>query len=127
MLRTAQLCLAASLLACSLPHAIALAEPVEEGRLLAEKHCAHCHAIGPEGKSRVRQATPFRDFSLKWPADKLEKTVFKRMVMGAHPRVPQSVGEPAEFAKLIGYIRSLSAVPGKQALDGRRAWSGGAP
>jgi mono/diheme cytochrome c family protein len=123
MLRTARLCLAASLLALA-PCATALGEPVEEGRLLAEKHCAHCHAIGPEGKSRVRQATPFRDFSLKWPADKLEKTVFKRMVMGAHPRVPQSVGEPAEFAKLIGYIRSLSVVPGKQALDGRGALSG---
>ncbi len=109
-------CLAAALAACIIPVDVAHSEPIEDGRQLAQKHCAHCHAIAADDRSRVRQATPFREFPLKWPAAELEKTVFKRMVMGAHPRLPQSVGEPAEFAKLIGYIRSLSTVPGKQAF-----------
>ncbi len=83
--------------------------------MLAQKYCARCHATGPQGGSPRWGATPFREFPLKWRGEELNRNVFKRMVMGAHPRVPDSVGDPNEFAKIIAYIKTLQPESGKHA------------
>lgn len=105
----------AILAAATLAASAAKAQSVEEGEALSRKYCSHCHAIGKEGESRLPQATPFRLFPQKWAGNELSRNVFRRMVMGAHPRIPKSVGDPNEFAKIIAYIRTLAPEPRKQA------------
>lgn len=46
-------------------------ERSERGRILLEKHCAHCHAIGRTGGSPLPSAPPFRRIGERVDMDEL--------------------------------------------------------
>jgi cytochrome c len=79
----------------------------QDGIIAAQKGCAFCHAVGAPGESRVHTATPFREFSAKWKGEELARAVAVKVSIPPHPKLPQSVIEPGNLAKIIAYIKSL--------------------
>jgi mono/diheme cytochrome c family protein len=85
------------------------AQDAVKGQRLAQTYCSRCHAIYRDGVSPRSLATPFREFPGRWRPDALGGRVFKRMLMGRHPRMPVSVSDPDEFAHIIAYIKTLDS------------------
>ena len=81
-------------------------EGVEEGRALAQKLCAKCHAIGPIGDSPFEDAPPFRTMGKQWPIDSLAEAFAEGIVVG-HPAMPQFQFEPDQIGALLNYMSSL--------------------
>jgi len=57
---------------------------------------------------------PFREFPNQWPRAALSRQIFKRMLMGRHPRMPASLSNPDEFAHIIAYIKTLAKPEGSR-------------
>jgi len=79
------------------------------GRQLVEKNCQRCHAIGPEDKSNLPLAPPFRDIVKRWPADNLAEA-FAEGVEVTHAGVeqmPEFRFEPDQIDNLIAYLNTL--------------------
>lgn len=105
MKRTILPLLAAAMFASGIGSATAQ-DPVEEGRVFAEKNCAKCHAIGKEGESRLPVAPPFRTLHEKYPVENLEEALAEGIVT-AHPAMPVFQLEPPQVEALIEYLNSL--------------------
>lgn len=76
------------------------------GRKIAERLCARCHAIGPEGESPFAGASPFRTFKEKWPLENLEESLAEGIVVG-HEAMPEFQLTPEQIGDLIAYLESL--------------------
>lgn len=63
---------------------IAQIAPSERGQVIAEKHCARCHAIGSAGNSPMGLAPPFLDLSQRYPIETLAEALAEGIVTG-HP------------------------------------------
>lgn len=82
------------------------ASGLDEGRRLAEIHCATCHAIGAEGESRHPQAPPFRTLSRDYPVNALEEAFAEGILVG-HPDMPEFRLEPEQIEALLAYLQSI--------------------
>lgn len=82
------------------------AEAVAAGEALAQERCANCHAIGPEGKSRLPIAPEFRTLAEKYPVASLQEALAEGIVTG-HPQMPQFQFEPEQVDALIAFIESV--------------------
>ena len=78
-----------------------------EGRALAEKLCARCHAVGRDDKSALPIAPPFRGFASKWPLESLEEALAEGIVTG-HPEMPAFQFEPEQITALIEHLYAIS-------------------
>lgn len=81
-------------------------EGVEEGRAMAQKLCARCHAIGLKGDSPFEDAPPFRTMGKQWPIDSLAEAFAEGIVVG-HPSMPPFQFEPDQIGALLNYMSSL--------------------
>jgi mono/diheme cytochrome c family protein len=80
---------------------------IAAGRQIAERLCAHCHAIGVDGKSAHPDAPPFREIAAKGNVENLEEALGEGIVVG-HPDMPQFEFKPQDVGALIDYLKSLS-------------------
>lgn len=81
-------------------------EAISEGKALAERRCARCHAIGADGDSPFAPAPPFRTFAEKWPIDSLAEAFAEGIVVG-HPAMPEFQFDVDEIDVLLVYLESL--------------------
>lgn len=86
------------------------ADPVARGKLLVETRCAACHAVGPEGESRVSPAPPFRTLSQRYPVANLQEA-FAEGISTGHPQMPQIALEAEQVKDLIAYLESVQMPP----------------
>lgn len=82
------------------------AELTEQGRLLLEKNCSRCHAIGLADTSQNAQAPPFRNVITRYPADDLAEALAEG-IMTRHSEMPEFVFAPDEIEAIIDYLNSL--------------------
>jgi mono/diheme cytochrome c family protein len=85
-----------------------LAQSVAEGRRLAEKYCASCHAIDRAGDSRHATAPAFHTLSERYPVTALEEA-FAEGVMVGHPAMPEFNFGEEELDALLDYVQSLQS------------------
>jgi len=78
-----------------------------EGRVLAQKHCARCHAVDRDDQSTLPVAPPLRSFASKWPLESLEEALAEGIVTG-HPDMPVFQFKPPQIAALIEYLHEIS-------------------
>lgn len=80
--------------------------PVEVGELIADSHCARCHAVGRTGDSPHPDAKPFRRLSENYPVGDLAESFAEGIIVG-HPDMPMFVLGPHEIDALIAYLESI--------------------
>ncbi|WP_300393655.1 cytochrome c [Henriciella sp.] len=119
-MRLATILLTAALCACSGP---ANDEPeattgdvtetglVAQGRQIAEKNCAECHALDATSDSTHEQAPPFRTLSQRYPIDSLQEALAEGIVVG-HEDMPEFSFDPDDIDALIAFIESIQTEDG---------------
>jgi mono/diheme cytochrome c family protein len=80
---------------------------IKAGHEIAERFCARCHAIGPEGSSPHKSAPPFRAIVAKGNVQNLEEALGEGIIVG-HPDMPQFQFKPQDVGALVAYLKSLS-------------------
>lgn len=96
-------------------HAQSGAEAINQGRAIAQKFCARCHAIdagdrtksGAASVSPHREAPPFRIIASKYPLENLEEAFAEGIAVG-HADMPEFQLEPNEIGALLSYMDSIS-------------------
>ncbi|WP_428642007.1 c-type cytochrome [Roseibium sp.] len=76
------------------------------GRVLAETHCAACHAVGTDDISAQDNAPAFRDLSARYPLESLEESLAEGIVT-AHENMPELSFEPDDIDAFLGYLTSI--------------------
>lgn len=79
---------------------------IENGRVIAESRCAHCHAVGYGDKSRISAAPAFRELGKKWPLGNLAEALAEGIVVG-HPAMPAFAFTPAEIDDFLGWLDAI--------------------
>jgi mono/diheme cytochrome c family protein len=85
-----------------------LASKIEEGRHVASRECASCHAIDRLSSSRNASAPPLRDVLGANALAFLPFRLTDAMRVG-HREMPQFDFDPPTADALVAYIQSLSA------------------
>ena len=85
-----------------------LAQPAVDGREIAQRNCSRCHAIGPNGDSRVKNAPPFRDLSDIADMDDLVNALHDGL-LADHPVMPKMQLTQKEITALAAYLRDIQA------------------
>ncbi len=85
----------------------------DKGRVLVEKNCSRCHAIGKEGDSTHPEAPPFRTLSSRYPIEDLAEALAEGIVSG-HPDMPIFVFSPTDVQAIIDYLKSIQDQPSPQ-------------
>lgn len=80
------------------------------GRLIAQRECGGCHAVGLRGDSPLADAPRFRDLRRKVSRDQLALKLIDRLLIG-HPRMPRLRLDPDETSNLLDYWESLPLPP----------------
>jgi mono/diheme cytochrome c family protein len=94
---------------------------IEDGRAIAEMHCASCHAIGTSGESPDPKAPWFRSVLSRYDVNVLETELILGMRV-AHEPMPQFQFEPGGATALIAYLRSVQTrAPGLALVEQRCA------
>ena len=75
---------------------------LNRGRMIAERECARCHAVGRTGQSPHAKAPPFRELTKRYPVEHLVEGI----VVG-HGDMPEFLFEPDDVEALLAYIASL--------------------
>jgi mono/diheme cytochrome c family protein len=78
----------------------------DRGRHVAERDCAACHAVGPQGRSPNGGAPPFRELSLRYNPISLEAALH-RLARQGHFEMPRGRVSDADAEDLAAYIGSL--------------------
>lgn len=81
-------------------------DPMEHGRQLAEKLCAHCHATGKSQRSPLAGAPPFRQLEPRVDYDELRQRLQDGIVAG-HPAMPSFVLSADEARAMVIYLRAI--------------------
>jgi cytochrome c len=83
--------------------------PPEEtfGKVLVQKNCAACHAIGHSDRSKHPAAPPFTQIFKRYLASVLAEALAEGLSTG-HPDMPEFTFGPRETAAIIRYFESLS-------------------
>ncbi|MGR9105807.1 MAG: c-type cytochrome [Gammaproteobacteria bacterium] len=79
-----------------------------EGKALAQRNCASCHAIGSDDQSAHPGAPPFRTLSARYPVSDLQEALAEGIVTG-HPDMPEFEFAPEEVDALISYLQSIQS------------------
>tara|TARA_R110002110_G_scaffold58355_9_gene165906 strand:+ start:2987 stop:3331 length:345 start_codon:yes stop_codon:yes gene_type:complete len=79
---------------------------LEAGQTLAESRCAHCHAVGRDGKSPVAAAPAFRHLGRKWPVENLAEALAEGIVVG-HPAMPAIAFSPTEIDDFLAWLQVI--------------------
>ena len=87
------------------PH-LAAAQDIDRGKMLAEEHCARCHAVGLSGTSPREPAPAFRILAQRYPVDTLWEALAEGIVTG-HPDMPEFIWSPKDIDDILGYITSI--------------------
>lgn len=98
--------LSAAALACSAP--VDANELLDKGAALLTKHCARCHAIGPEGDSKHEKAPPFRQVVTRYPLENLAEALAEGIVSG-HPDMPEFVFAPGEIDAILAFLDDVKS------------------
>jgi mono/diheme cytochrome c family protein len=78
---------------------------VARGEALAQRSCASCHGLGPDGVSNVAEAPPFRALRFDYNAISYERGLADWRLSHVHmPPVDMSL---TELADIGAYVRSL--------------------
>lgn len=85
---------------------LAFAAQPAAGRLVAERECGGCHAVGLRGESPLSDAPRFRDLRARIDGRTLGGLLTERTLAG-HPRMPRPRLDPDERAALVAYWNSL--------------------
>lgn len=101
------LLLLATALAKPEPAAAQPVSPVARGEALAQRLCASCHAITPQGASPHQQAPPFRELPKRYPVTHLAEALAEGIVV-AHKDMPQFTLDPPEIDALLSFMESLA-------------------
>jgi cytochrome c len=80
----------------------------EAGRLIAQRECGGCHAVGDTGEGLLDDAPRFTDLRKRIDRDALAILLIDRLLVG-HPRMPRLNLDPDETANLLTYWESLPA------------------
>ena len=88
----------------------AAGDPVELGRVIAERDCSSCHAIGREGNSPFEGAPRWRTLHERFDVADLAEALAEGISVG-HEAMPVRTYEPAEVQALIAYLKSLESPP----------------
>ena len=80
---------------------------IAQGKVLAEKNCAWCHAIGPTGDSPNSRAPRWRDLSNRHPVLALREPL-TRGIARPHDEMPKFELSDQEIDTIVAYINSLS-------------------
>jgi cytochrome c len=95
------------------------AAQIDDGRMIAERNCMGCHAIGRIGPSPNPTAPPFRSVLNRYRADVLA-TELSEGIHVSHAPMPQFEFNPAATDSLIAYLRSIQTGEPGQALAEQR-------
>lgn len=79
---------------------------IDDGRLVAERNCASCHAIGATGVSPMPAAPVFRSVLRRYNVDILETELSLGMRV-AHGPMPEFQFNPAAVSALVEYLHSI--------------------
>jgi cytochrome c len=91
--------------------AVAPAPPaVERGRLIAQRDCASCHAIGVTGESPLEGAPRWRDLHNRFDVADLAEALAEGIMVG-HEEMPSRAFAPDEVEGLVAYLKSLETTP----------------
>jgi len=82
--------------------------PKGQGRALAERLCARCHAVGANGASPHLGAPPFRELSRRVDLDTFTDRLREGLVSG-HPDMPTFRFSRADARALTAYLRSIQS------------------
>lgn len=80
------------------------------GRVLAERNCSRCHAIGPSEQSPVAAAPPFRTLVSHYKPEDLQEALAEGIEVGHSGKtinMPPFRFEPSEIDDLIAYLNTL--------------------
>ena len=80
---------------------------VAEGKLLAERNCAWCHAIGKSGDSPNPRAPRWRDLHKRHPILALREPL-TRGIARPHDEMPKFELSDQETDRIVAYINSLA-------------------
>jgi cytochrome c len=84
-------------------------EPLQQqGRALAERMCAQCHAIGTSGSSPHRAAPAFRTLNRRVDLDSFADRLREGLISG-HPDMPMFRFTREDARALTAYLRSIQA------------------
>ena len=84
------------------------AELTDRGRLLLEKNCSRCHAIGRADASPNTQAPPFRSVITRYPAEYLAEALAEG-IMTRHSEMPEFIFAPDEIEAIVAYLNTLGS------------------
>jgi cytochrome c len=74
----------------------------DAGRLVAQRECGSCHAVGSGGASPFADAPPFPSLRRRYNAEQFA-ALLPRRLEEAHPRMPRLRLDPDEEANLTAY------------------------
>jgi cytochrome c len=89
-------------------HADELTALQRQGRTLAERICAPCHAVGRTDQSPHIGAPPFRDLDRRIDLDALTTQLRKGLTSG-HPDMPTFRFTRQDARAFVAYLRSIQA------------------
>jgi cytochrome c len=79
---------------------------IERGRVVAQLHCAACHAIGAAGASSSPMAPPFRIVRMRYNEITFERRM-ARLGEDGHSEMPNFTIDRADVDDVAAYIDSL--------------------
>ena len=85
----------------------ALTQQAESGLMLAEEHCAMCHAIRPSGESPNRSALPLRRIGERFSLDEMQELLASGKLFARHPQMPNLRFSWGDARALTIYLRSI--------------------
>ena len=100
--------LIASAMALTATAASAQSDQTPRGRLLVQRYCAGCHAIGRTGASPNKAAPAFRDLNARYRIDDLGEALAEGILVG-HPAMPEMRFPPSDIAAILAYLKSIQS------------------
>ena len=85
----------------------ALTQQAESGLMLAEEHCAMCHAIRLGGESPNRSALPLRRIGERFSLDEMQELLASGKLFARHPQMPNLRFSWGDAQALTIYLRSI--------------------
>jgi mono/diheme cytochrome c family protein len=98
---------AAFVVAATLTSPLPASADAARGLKFAREKCATCHALGASGRSRHRQAPPFREIAKKYNPDDLGEAFAEGIVVG-HRDMPEFSLSVGEIGDLTDYLKRLA-------------------
>lgn len=88
--------------------AVAAAEPSDgdRGRVLIQRYCAGCHAVGRKGASPNPASPPFRELNRRYHIDDLGEALAEGILTG-HPAMPEFRFPPEDIAAILQYLKTI--------------------